>query len=367
MHLLSLVAGLVFLPTERRSLILSFGQPSGGYTWFEIDWPGSAPAYVAGEYLVKTGTATATPTPPVVSSPTPTRTPTATATTPNGAWPPGSQVRTTTSLNFRSGPTTSSSIISTLSSGTVCTVNSGPTVNAFTWYNLTCPGLPTGWAAGEYLRLVASSSSVDGASVNSQPTTPNDPEVLSPTAVPTEVVLPSPGVEPPATMTMEPTLMPATEEPTVESVPVEENTAVAAEPVLVEPQPYGIARVQRTDGSVNGKLLVDQDPSTVWQTDGTSIQPIASFALDLDSVLPVGVLRYLPGAGGEQGRLLIHVSSDGATWSEITSEPIVREDGWIEIGINTEARFVRFAFINEDERLSLGGIAEVEVWPPDQE
>jgi len=94
-----------------------------------------------------------------------------------------------------------------------------------------------------------------------------------------------------------------------------------------------------------------------------SVLSLASFALDLNEVRDVGTVRWLPGASGISGRLLIHTSVDGENWTEIDLTAIVSEGQWSEVVINAPARFVRFAFINEDGVAIIGGIAEAEVWP----
>lgn len=326
---------VAILPNGTQATVLSSGVPSGGFTWYQVNAPGYGTGWVAGEFLTKIGTASVT-TPP-----------SATSTTVSGGWPAGSTVRTDFAVNMRTGPNTSNSIVVTLAAGTTCTVLSGPTVNAYTWYELNCPGFGTGWVAGEFLSLTTSGASAasEGEDEPAPPieageTSPIEP---APEEAPTETPLP------------------------VEQIPTETPVPVAepeSDPPVEEPQPYPIARVQRSESTSHGGVLVDEDPQTVWSTDGVSVLPLASFALDLDEVRDIGVVRWLPGANGTSGRLLIHTSADGESWTEIDLDSAVSDGEWSEIAINTPARFVRFAFINEDEALVLGGIAEVELWRP---
>lgn len=66
----------------------------------------------------------------------------------------GDTVRVTAGLYLRTGPGTGYGVITTMPTGTVCKVVSGPTAaNGLTWYQLDTP-YGRGWAAGEYLAKV---------------------------------------------------------------------------------------------------------------------------------------------------------------------------------------------------------------------
>ncbi len=63
----------------------------------------------------------------------------------------GDTVKVTAGLYLRTGAGSGYSVITTMPTGTVCTVVSGPTVaNGYSWYKLSTP-YGQGWAAGEYL------------------------------------------------------------------------------------------------------------------------------------------------------------------------------------------------------------------------
>jgi uncharacterized protein YraI len=339
---------IAILPNGTGATVLSFGGSSGGFTWYEVNAPGFGTGWVAGEYLVKVGTADE---------------PTATSTTASGGWPAGSDVETDFALNMRTGPSTSNSIVVTLPAGANCTVLSGPTINDWTWYELNCPGFGTGWAAGEFLTLLVSGASAASEDIEDTGSTAEVEEI-----VPTEPVLEDLPTETPVPVEVIPTEtpVPVEELPTETAVPIEEpveEQPVEEIPVDEGPQPYQIARVQRTESTSHGSVLVDEDPLTVWSSDGAAVLQLASFAVDLNEELPIGTVRWLPGAAGVSGRMLLHISSDGVTWTEIDLEATVTDGEWSEIAIGAPARFVRFAFINEDGAAVLGGIAEVEVWP----
>ena len=72
-------------------------------------------------------------------------------TAPAGGFQAGEKVRVTAGLYLRTGPGTGYGVITTMPTGTVCTVVSGPSpANGYTWYQLDTP-YGRGWAAGEYL------------------------------------------------------------------------------------------------------------------------------------------------------------------------------------------------------------------------
>lgn len=337
------------LPNGAQATVLSGGTVSGAYTWYRVNAPGYGTGFVAGAFLLKIGVST----PPITETNTPpipaTNTPPPTATTSSG-WTAGTSVRTTTAVNMRTGPGTGNSIIGVVSTGTVCSVVSGPSSGSgYTWYRLTCPGTGTGWLVSLYLQQVASGASEAGSTLELTPTQPAlaqigpDPtETAAVIATSSEIpVVPSPTVEP---------IVPA-------QTDVDEPAG---------PRPYPIVRVLRTEGSSNGQMLVDGDPSTVWVTKGDDFPQIASFALDLDSVMPVGDVRWLGAPEQLMGRLLVHLSNDGQEWTEVVLDSVTADGDWTVLTVDTEARFIRFVFLNEDQVPQLGGIAEIEVWPPEE-
>jgi uncharacterized protein YgiM (DUF1202 family) len=76
-----------------------------------------------------------------------------------GGFIAGDTVRTTASVNFRSGPSTTSTVITVVAANTTGTIT-GPGVvsGANRFYPITIPGLGSGWIAGQYLTLVAGSA-----------------------------------------------------------------------------------------------------------------------------------------------------------------------------------------------------------------
>jgi uncharacterized protein YraI len=152
---------------------------ANGYTFYPVSITGYSPGWVAGEFFARVATATPTRTAtagaptatrtPTTTAPTVTRTPTTTAPTVTrtatrqvtatripGGFVAGDTVRTTASVNFRSGPSTSSSVITVVAPNTTGTITGAGVVSGpYTYYPLTIPGVGSGWIAGQYLALVS--------------------------------------------------------------------------------------------------------------------------------------------------------------------------------------------------------------------
>ena len=363
------------LQTNATGAIIGGPANGSGYQWFQVNMPGYGSGWVASNYLALVSVAPATST--------------RTATVVSG-FPAGSSVRTTASLNLRNGPSTSNAVLLVLPSGVICNVISGPvSANGYQWYRIGCPGYGTGYVAGDYLEQVSSASlplltSTPEPSATAIPATEPAatvvPTVAPPTVLPTESPVESGPSAPAPTETIAPDvsmLGPSiTETPTEEPIfvgeppaspdaPAPTETAQPAETPTSEPepQPLPIARVQRSDGSSPAQVLVDDDPSTVWMTDGSAVVPLAAFVLDLDQVLPVGSVAWLSGANGIAGTLYISVSTDDENWTDLPISLIVPSGQWQQLAVDLDARYIRFVFVNDDGLDAVGGIAEVKIWP----
>jgi uncharacterized protein YraI len=117
------------MPTGTTCTIVAGPNPANGYTWYQVDTPYGR-GWAAGEFLKPT------------SGSTP------------GGYPAGTKLKVTAGLYLRTGPGFSTGVITTMPTGTICTVVSGPqSANGLTWYQVDTP-YGRGWAAGEYMRPV---------------------------------------------------------------------------------------------------------------------------------------------------------------------------------------------------------------------
>jgi len=346
------------LPVNSTGTVLAGPSSGSGYVWYRVDMPGYGTGWVASNYLAVTGGPVATAT--------------RTATVASGL-PAGSVVQTTDGLNMRSGPGTSAGVVRVLPSGATCTVLSGPTVaNGYHWYRVDCGGYGIGYVAGEYLQRVSAASLPPASVIPTSPVTetPVASETVPATATPSETISAPAATEtnsaPADTETplpaMEPQdLSPASPEaagPTGTVEPPVEPTEIATEPASLP-----IVRVQRSDGSSPAQVLVDDDPTTVWTTDGSSVLPLAAFVVDLDSVQYVSSVSWLSGRSGISGTLHISVSTDNETWADLPIDTIAPPGEWQELTVDGDVRYIRFVFVNGDAVNAIGGIAEVKVWP----
>jgi len=337
------------LPVNSTGTVVAGPSAGSGYVWYRVNMPGYGIGWVASNYLAVTGGPVATAT--------------RTATVPSG-FPTGSTVQTTAGLNMRSGPGTSAGVIAVLPSGTACTVLSGPTIaNGYSWYRVDCGGYGIGYVAGEYLQQVSATSLPPASVIAMSPATetPVATATVPATETPSETISALPATETPLE-TMEPqdiaAASPEAAAPTGTAEPREETVAIATEPPSLP-----IVRVQRSDGSSQAQVLVDDDSSTVWTTDGSTVLPLAAFVVDLDSVHYVSSVSWLSGASGVSGTLHISVSTDHETWVDLSIDTIAPPGEWQQLTVDADVRYIRFVFVNDDGLNVIGGIAEVKVWP----
>jgi uncharacterized protein YgiM (DUF1202 family) len=155
--------------------IIGVGRTVDGLHWSNVRMSDNSTGWIASPYITRTASAaTATPTrTPTRPASTPTRTPTATVSAGGGTAPAGTVYRTTTRLNLRQSPTTSSGIISTLPTGTLVTSMGATTVaNGYTWVRVQA-GSTIGWVSMSFLTATGSSANTPTgvATVTRTPTT----------------------------------------------------------------------------------------------------------------------------------------------------------------------------------------------------
>jgi uncharacterized protein YraI len=176
---------IAVLPAGATGQVTGAPVFASGYTYYPVSVPGYPPGWAAGEYFAHvssgstptrtattaaaTATRTSTTAPATATrtstsaAPTSTRTPTRTPAPPTstptraaGGFAAGDTVRTTTSVNLRSAPSTSASVLTVVppnASGTI--TGTGVISGPYTYYPITVPGYGTGWIAGQYLALVS--------------------------------------------------------------------------------------------------------------------------------------------------------------------------------------------------------------------
>jgi hypothetical protein len=110
-------------------------------------------------------------------------------------------------------------------------------------------------------------------------------------------------------------------------------------------------------------MLYDGDLTTAWAT-VTDVSPPRAYAvLDLGAVQPVGTIRWLFALPGLADGMAVRVSEDGESWMTLVTPGNDEAGVWQEYNASVTARFIRFAFVDTGQSATLGGLAEVEIWP----
>ena len=368
------------VPSGTLGTVVSGPVSATGYQWYRVNMGSLGTGWIASDYLALVSGPGATATPTRTTGPataTRTRTATRTATTATGGFPVGSTVMVTEALNMRSGPSTVNPVIALLPAGTTCTVLAGPTAaSGYQWYQLNCGSGRIGWAVSNWLSQVSAASvdqpsSIPESSATSAATEAISSETPAPaeTPTPTETAVPTEQQTPTQTaIEQAPTETPTLEAELPEPSPTPSEAAVEPEvtstdvPIL-DPQPLPIARIQRSEGSSVGQVLVDRDSSTVWMSDGSTVVPLAAFIVDLDASQYVSLIRWQLGSDGLAGTLHVSVSTDNENWTDLTIDSVASPGEWQELFVDASVQYIRFVFVNDDGLPAVGGIAEIEVWP----
>jgi hypothetical protein len=165
---------------------------------------------------------------------------------------------------------------------------------------------------------------------------------------------PAPTPEPPTQL---PTAVPPPT-PTVTPVPQPTLTPTAV-PV------YPIVAMTQSDGSLPGRLAFDGDPLTYWGTPATGSSAGAWLVLDLGAVRPIASVRWLTATAGMLGMMEIELSEDGQSWATLVrlDGGALPPGGWYDQPVDVRARYLRFDLAPAGASATLGGMAEIEVWP----
>jgi uncharacterized protein YraI len=165
------------LPSGATVTVTGLSVRGGSYLWVPVT-SSLGTGWIASNYLapVPTATPTRTPAPPTVTRTPGGPIPTGTPTRPPGGFLAGDAVRTTASVNLRSGPSTSTTVLRVVPSNTVATIT-GPGIQSggHTFYPVTINGAPAGYLAGTYLQRLSATA------------TPSRTRTPSPTVVGTTV------------------------------------------------------------------------------------------------------------------------------------------------------------------------------------
>lgn len=139
------------------------------------------------------------------------------------------------------------------------------------------------------------------------------------------------------------------------------------------PEPPGALKIVNSDHSPNGvahRYVRDGSLSTFWVTRKTGTAPANAWvSVRLQNAEPVGSIRWVFGKYGMADRYFIETSVDQVTWKKVTTKSNKPVGQWQQIATRpgTIAKYVRFWFENPNQELQLGGIAEIQLYPPDSQ
>jgi subtilisin len=128
---------------------------------------------------------------------------------------------------------------------------------------------------------------------------------------------------------------------------------------------YPLAGGRSSFDSQSNTRVRDQNLGTYWRTNNTGVKTSAWVYVDLGSAKTIGRIRWYMGATGMADAFSVQTSTDGATWSTLTAATNTPAGTWstYTLGTAKTARYVRFYFTNPNSDPTLGGIAEILVYP----
>ncbi len=166
-----------------------------------------------------------------------------------------------------------------------------------------------------------------------------------------EVQVWSPGLAPPIGTT--PTATP-TRTPTVT-------------PTVPADNAYQVTGSIETANSTDSDAVWDNDFGSIWQTNGLTVPTSAYFYVSLGTSKQIGQIRWRYGASGMGDALSLQISNDKVTWTEVYADTNNSAAGvWFEVSppANTTAKYVRWMYTNPNSDPVIGGVAEVQIYPP---
>ncbi len=341
-----------------RFSVLSLGQACDIYTFIRVRQTSAGPnqgtiGYLAAQNvdLIATATPTRTPT-PIGPSRTPTATPTGPTQTPTplGGWSAGDLAQTTTSVNFRSGPGTDSSVISVLPTGTALLVTGTAQAGVGGLFVPVRSNGQDGWVASAYLNKTGVATATPTASATRTPSvsvTPSQSATASntPTASSTATVTQTPSTTPTATNSATPSST-----PTATDTATASNTATATSSATASAT--ATATLAATFTPTSTATSSPSRTSTATRTPTVTATPPGGFgAGDIVEVQESLRLRSGPGTGFSQiavlnagDRLLVTgtgVTAGGYFWIPVT---FGSTSGWVasqyvvKVGVATPTR-----------------------------
>ena len=146
--------------------------------------------------------------------------------------------------------------------------------------------------------------------------------------------------------------------------PTKTPVGTATKTPTVGPKPYTIIRSGRSANSEVSNVIWDGKTSTYWKTNSSTPPSSARIYVEIDASRTVGSVKWLFAREGMADWCTVEGSTDNVSYYFIGDASVPTANLWEERLVNRRAKFIRFVFNNPDDLDVLGGLAEVQVWPP---
>jgi hypothetical protein len=124
-----------------------------------------------------------------------------------------------------------------------------------------------------------------------------------------------------------------------------------------------VASSESQNGS-GAQHVHDGNVETTWSTIAKT--PAEGwFTLDFGESTSLSGIRWKFSETGNADSMTIEISVDGTVWSTVGTFGNANTEEWRGTPVEQQARFVRFSFVNPHGDVTLGSIAEIELWSPD--
>lgn len=147
--------------------------------------------------------------------------------------------------------------------------------------------------------------------------------------------------------------------------PTATPTATASATVTVTPtDAYAFSMASRSSASTHPSLVYDGDPATEWITYSSAVPSSAFIYVSLGGVQPIGEIRWVFASTGSADSYEIQLSDDRSNWTTIATRSNAPVGEWQSLTVDQDAHYVRFLFNNPNGTRKLGGIGELQIYPP---
>lgn len=128
---------------------------------------------------------------------------------------------------------------------------------------------------------------------------------------------------------------------------------------------YAVVSGRASSNSTGAAVLWDRRLDGAWLTRKRSTAPTSAWVyVNLGTSRPIGRIRWVFAKSGYADRMTVEVSANGSTWTRVASRGNRKVGSWGEVSLNVRAKYVRWSFQNPNNDKYLGGLAEIEVYPP---